>query len=67
MLELGDCLCPLLVRKAIRIHVKVISDESVEIPHSVGLRTAIGQLYSFFNSASFVSESAPRTGRTARK
>lgn len=67
MLELSDCLCPLLVGKTVRVHVKVISDESVEIPYCIGLRTAVGQLYSFFKSASFVSESAPRTGTAEKK
>ena len=67
MLELGDCLCPLLVGKTVRVHVKVISDESVKIPNGISLRTAVGQLYSFFKSASFVSESAPRTGTAEKK
>lgn len=67
MLELGDCLCPLLVGKTVRVHVKVISDESVKIPYCISLRTAVGQLYSFFKSASFVSESAPRTGTAEKK
>ena len=67
MLQLCDSLCPLLVRQAVRIHVKVISDERIEVAHHVGIRTAVGQLYSFFISASFVSAMAPRAGTAARK
>lgn len=67
MLELGDSLSPLLVRQPVRIHMKIVSDERIEVAHHVGIRTAVGQLYSFFISASFVSTSASRTGTAAKK
>jgi hypothetical protein len=57
----------LLVRKAVRVHVQVIADESIEVTNHVRLRTPIGQLYSFFISASFTSARAPRTGTADRK
>ena len=44
MLELRYGLRPLLVRKAVRVHVQVIADESIEVTNHVRLRTPIGQL-----------------------
>lgn len=67
MLELSDGLGPLLVRQPVRIHVQIVSDERVEVTHHVSLRAAIGQLYNFFISASFVSARAPRTGTAEKK
>ena len=67
MLELSDGLGPLLVRQPVRIHVQIVSDERIEVAHRVGFRAAVGQLYSFFISASFVSLSAPRMGTAAKK
>ena len=67
MLELSDGLGPLLVRQPVRIHVQIVSDERIEVAHRVGFRAAVGQLYNFFISASFVSARASRTGTAEKK
>ncbi len=67
MPELGYHLGPSLVRQRVRIDMEVISQQSVEVADEISFRAAVGQLYSFFISASLTSDSALRTGTTEKK
>lgn len=67
MTQLCEGLSPLLVGQRRRVDVQVVAQQGVAVPDVVRLRAAVGQLYSFFISASLTSDRAPSTGTTDRK